>query len=104
MAIAALGGTERTLLAREGVGIVMRRRNEGLIDRLSIAVASGTPVREWARANNLPVSTCYHWAGQPAFLESVARHRQALAQATIARVADKMAARIASDLLEPTAA
>jgi hypothetical protein len=77
--------------------MMSRKRNMGLVERLAVARASGITVREFATQNKIPLSTCFHWAQTPAFREAVLKHREALAAATISRVADHVARRMIAE-------
>ncbi len=79
--------------------MMSRRRNLGLVERLAVARASGITVREFAETEGIPLSTCFHWAQSPAFREAVVKHREALATATISRVAERVARRMIPELV-----
>ncbi len=80
--------------------MMSRKRNMGLVERLAVARASGITVREFSAREGIPVSTCFHWAQSQTFRESVVRHREALAAATIGHVAERVARRM---IAEPVA-
>ena len=71
--------------------MMSRKRNMGLVERLAIARAGGITVAAWAKANHVPVSTAFHWAGTPAFREKVERHREELARCTLKCLAERVA-------------
>src|SRR3954452_23823435 len=66
----------RPLLA-EGVTMA-RRRNAGLFEELSVAVAMGATVKSWATDHGVPESTARHWSALPEFKARVAGHRRRL--------------------------
>ena len=45
-------------------------------DRLAIALAQGASIKAWARAQNVPKSTVYRWAGDPEVRREVQIHRR----------------------------
>ena len=77
------------------------RRNQGLIDQMAIARASGVPVAVWARENRVSVSTAAHWEMEPIFRRRVTRLRRELARQTISLLAERLAGAIVQAATPP---
>jgi hypothetical protein len=57
------------------------------IEALALAIAAGSTVRAWARANGVPERTAYTWASTPEFKHRVAQLRQQIISRAVGRLA-----------------
>jgi transposase len=67
------------------------------IEALALAVATGTPVKEWAAAAGVPERTAYRWSETARFKARVVELRQQAIDQTLGRLTD--AATQATDTL-----
>jgi hypothetical protein len=85
LSLSANSGTYWHLPARDT--LVGRCRNPGLLEELSIAVAAGTAVSEWARASNVLISTDRHRSALPIFRAKVEAHCKLLTNRVVELIA-----------------
>ena len=57
---------------------------------LAVAIAGGTPVARWARDNEVPERTAYHWAAQPDVRSEVESIRRRAIDRAVGRMARRM--------------
>jgi uncharacterized protein (UPF0147 family) len=63
-----------------------RKRNDALVGRLAVLVASGHTVTGAAKALSVIPRTAQNWARQPAFKAAVSRHQKRISDSTLARL------------------
>ena len=63
-----------------------RRRNQNLMGKCALAVAAGSSVSQWAKANEIPVRTTYGWSRTTEFKSLVASHRQRIVDRAVGKL------------------
>jgi hypothetical protein len=64
-----------------------KRRNDPLIGRLALAIATGSTATKWAREQGLEPRTVRNWARLPECKQAVERHRQQIVDRVIGTLA-----------------
>jgi hypothetical protein len=69
-----------------------KRNNENHKANLALAMAAGTAVPDWARANDVPSRTAYTWSRSPEVLDQVKLIRSQVLDRTAGRLSDNATA------------